>query len=304
MHSAIVNAWGEAPKYQQTADLTEPEQGWTQVKVEATGVHQVVRARAAGKHYSSNETPHIPGVDGVGTLPGGQRVYFSTFTTGGSFSEYVNVPERRTVPLPDGAVAIQIAAFVNPGLSSWMALKARTNGLPEDFTILIMGATSASGRLAVSMARSCGAKKIIGLARSAAALAKMDLNERVVLADPANTTDFSTLGDVDVVLDYVYGPVTVHLFQSLKSSRPTQYVHIGSLAAQEIDLPGSVLRSKNLTIRGAGPGAYTMADIQVELPDLIGALVKMEPQAVDVKALKDVESEWTQAGTKRVVFVP
>lgn len=304
MHTALVKAWGEVPKYEEVPELPEPEEGWTRIKVEATCVHQVTRSRASGKHYSAQGPPHMPGVDGVGTTADGRKVYFSSFATGGSFSDYVNIPTRNVIPLPSDADANHFAAMVNPGLSSWMALKVRTTDLPESFTAVIMGATSASGRIAISLARACGAGKVIGLARNQAALDELNLDQAITIAEPAESTDFSALGDVDVVLDYVYGPLAVHLFKSLKSERPTQYVHVGGLSAQEISLPGSVLRSKNLTIRGAGPGAYAVADARIYLPGLLKVIASTKAQPVRVRQLKDVEKEWVKEGPERLVFVP
>lgn len=63
---------------------------------------------------------------------------------------------------------------MNPALSSWMAIKARTKDLPENFTILIMGATTVSGTVAISLARKLGAGKVIGVARNAETLENWD----------------------------------------------------------------------------------------------------------------------------------
>jgi len=52
MHQAQVQGWGQAPKYIE-ANESAPGPDETRITVLATGVHQVVRSRAAGKHYSS-----------------------------------------------------------------------------------------------------------------------------------------------------------------------------------------------------------------------------------------------------------
>ena len=47
------------------------------MNVSAAGLHRVVKALADGSHYaSSGMLPLIPGVDGVGRLEDGTRVYF------------------------------------------------------------------------------------------------------------------------------------------------------------------------------------------------------------------------------------
>ncbi|KAK5110329.1 hypothetical protein LTR85_001282 [Meristemomyces frigidus] len=302
MHQAQVSEWGQAPKYVEAAEPDVPGPEEIRVKVKAVGVHHVVRSRAAGKHYSSGKPPHVPGIDGVGTTESGETVYWTSFDVG-SMAEYVNLPKRNTRPLPEGIDPIQAAGCVNPAMSSWMAIKARTTNLPPDFTVLILGATSASGRVANPLARALGAKRVIGAARNKSALHTLGLDASIVIEDDPGKTDFSTLGDVDVVLDYVYGPLTVHLFKSLKSSRPVQYVHIGGLSAQDISLPGAVLRSKNLTIRGSGPGAWSLAEVAQTLDQLLAAVKDIPKQPVKVVELKNIETAWGEAGSERLVVV-
>ena len=237
----------------------------------------MVRSRAAAKHYSSGALPHVPGIDGVGTTDDGQTVYFSSFATG-SLSEYMNMPKKSVIPLPQGLGPVQTAGSVNPAMSSWMAFKSRTINLPREFTVLILGATSASGRVAIPLARSLGAKRIIGAARNKAALDILDLDDTILIDDDASKTDFSTLGDVDVVLDYVFGPLAAQLFDSLKTTKPVQYVHVGALSMQDINLSGAALRSKNLTIRGSGPGAWSPQELNAVMPELLQALKDVPEQ--------------------------
>lgn len=303
MHQAQVTTWGESPRSVSVPDLPPPGPDEIRLKVEATGVHRVVRSRATGRHYSAKTLPHIPGVDGVGTTEDGKRVYFSSFGLG-IMSEYVNAPKSSTFSLPDGADPVQIAASINPAMSSWMAFKGRTTNLPADFTCLIIGATSASGRVAISIARGLGAKKVIGAARNKEALESLGLDQCIVISDEPEKTDFSSLDDVDVVLDYVYGPLAVHLFNSIKTPKPVQYVHIGSLSSPEISLPGEVLRSKDITIRGSGPGAWSLKQFAATLPQLLAIMPSVPKQPVKVAKMEDVESAWEYAGPERLVLVP
>ncbi|KAK0336477.1 hypothetical protein LTR59_014062 [Friedmanniomyces endolithicus] len=303
MHQAQVQEWGQAPKYIE-ANESAPGPDETRITVLATGVHQVVRSRAAGKHYSSGTPPHVPGVDIVGKTDDGQMVYWFSMERG-TMADHVNIPKRSVRPLPEGTDPVQAAGIVNPALSSWKALKTGTVGLPPDFTVLIVGATSASGRVAISLARALGAKKVIGAARNKSVLDTLGLDATVVLADKPEDTDWSFLGDVDVILDYVYGPVTAHLLASLKSQRPTQYVHIGGLSGQELRLPGAVLRSKNLTIRGSGPGAWRMQDVAESIDELLEVVKGIPEQPIKLVKLKDIEAVWDEPVTGgRLVIEP
>ncbi|KAM0719302.1 hypothetical protein Q7P37_005207 [Cladosporium fusiforme] len=307
MQAALVTTYGEPPAYA-TVPLPEPGPSQIQLQVIATGLHNLVRSRAAGKHYSSPPLPQIPGTDGIGAAPDGTRYYFSAFRTGGTFATHINVERGAATPLPEGLDAIQAAALVNPATSSWMAMKARTANLPAAFTVLILGATSASGRLAIPLARSLGAKTIIGAARNAAALSSLSLDSTIVVAEDSSTTDFSSLAgtEIDLVLDYINGPLPTAFLSTHKQKPPMQYVHIGTLSGQDMALPGAVLRSNDLTIRGSGPGAWSLQEAAKQTPTLLEALVGMEKQKVKVVKLEDVEGEWARKdeGEGRVVYVP
>lgn len=306
MHTALVSEWGQAPKYVEadTPSIPPVESGDVQIKVLAAGLHRLVRARATGQHYSSKNLPHIPGVDGTGTTSEGNTVYFITIGTGvGSFSEVVNVPKRAVIPLPDGVDPYKAAGFVNPALSSWMALKKRTENLPPNFSVLIMGVTSASGVIAVSVAKALGASRIIGCARNPETLSTLGLDSTIVLQPKVDETDFSEAASVDVILDYMYGPPTEHLLRSVSFPKPVQYVHIGSVAGLDLTLPGSVLRSQNLTIRGSGHGSWSFGDMAAELPALLDAFRRMELSEPNRVPLSKVEETWSSE-TERMVFVP
>src|ERR1700678_498515 len=77
MHAAVVRSFDHPPRYE-AYDSPEPS-GADEILVDvlAVGLHPRVRTGASGRHYTSTGTlPMIPGVDGVGRLPDGQRVYF------------------------------------------------------------------------------------------------------------------------------------------------------------------------------------------------------------------------------------
>jgi NADPH:quinone reductase-like Zn-dependent oxidoreductase len=298
MHTALVTKWGEIAKYVEveTPPVPPPDSDLIQLKVIASRLHQVVKSRAEGTHYSAKTLPHIPGIDGVGSTADGKHVYFSTIATGGSMSEMINVPKKDTTPFPDGLDPVQAAPFLNPALSSW--------NLPKNFTVLIMGATTMTGTNAIPIVRSLGATKVIGLARNVAALDALDLDETIQLMGPAEKTDFSKLGDVDVILDYLWGPPSVHLFNQLASKVPVQYVQIGSMAGREANLVAANLRSKNITIRGAGPGAWTFPQQVGEYGNILNALKSVKKHEVRVVKLADIEKVWNEKSAARMVFVP
>lgn len=149
-------------------------------------------------------------------------------------------------------------------------------------------------------------RRIIGVARNASKLAAVSgLDSAITIADPVASTDFSQLGEVDVILDYLYGPVTTHLLSTLpRQRRALQYVQIGTVTGPEIALPGAALRSKNLTIRGAGPGAWGFDELCEHLPEMLGHLAHVQPPTLRVEKLSDIERVWfeKQEDGKRLVF--
>lgn len=308
MHAAVVSTFDKPPAYTTVPALPPPTPSQLQLKVIATGLHNVVRSRASGKHYSSPPLPQIPGTDGIGVAEDGTRYYFNAFRSGGSFASRINVDCSTAIPMPTKLDAIQAAALVNPATSSWMAMKTRTTQLPQSFTVLILGATSASGRLAIPLARALGAGHVVGAARNASALSTLGLDSWLVVAETASETDVSSLAgtEIDLILDYINGPLPTALLSSHKQTKPLQYVHIGTLSGQDMALPGAVLRSTDLTIRGSGPGAWSFAEVARETPAMLEALARVEEQKVRVVRLEDVESEWERKleGEGRVVFVP
>jgi NADPH:quinone reductase-like Zn-dependent oxidoreductase len=308
MHAAIVSAFGKPPTYSAIPTLAPPTPSQLQLRILATGLHNVVRSRARGAHYSSPPLPQIPGTDGIGVASDGTRYYFNAFRTGGSFASHINVERGGAVAMPKDLDTYQAAALVNPATSSWMSMKTRAANLPSKFTVLILGATSASGRLAIPLARALGAAHIIGAARNASTMSTLGLDSSLVVAEDPSATDFSSLKgkEIDLILDYVNGSLPAALLSTHKQSKPLQFVHIGTLSGQDMVLPGAALRSNDLTIRGSGPGAWSFADAAKELPEMLEALATVGEQNVRVVKLEDVEEEWERKveGEGRVVFAP
>ncbi|KAI0601164.1 hypothetical protein F4775DRAFT_482451 [Biscogniauxia sp. FL1348] len=311
MHAVQVESWSEGPRYVTVENPPEPSDSQIQLQVLAAGLHQVVRSRAAGTHYSTKELPHRPGIDCVGRDVATGQLYYCLHISPsfGTFAEYITVDKSVVYPVPDGVDPAAFAGSVNPAMSSWMAITQRTTDLPRGYTALIIGATSASGKLAAYAARTLGAGRVVGVARNAAALAAVDgLDERVVLRDPVGETDYSGVGDCcDLVLDYIYGEAAVHLLSSLRTKKPVQYVQIGAVAQPEASLPAALFRSYDLTVRGAGPGAWTLEALEQEMKTLVPKLAGWKLLETHSVPLKDVEAAWNDSsllGKGRLVFIP
>jgi NADPH:quinone reductase-like Zn-dependent oxidoreductase len=165
MKAAIVVEAGNTPIY---GDFREPvpANGEVLVTVKAAALSNLVKGRASGRHYSSSgEVPFVVGVDGVGHLEDGRRVYFvlpkAPF---GSMSEKTVIRPSQCVSLPDNLDDVTAAAIANPGMSSWAAFKVRARLMAGE-SVLINGATGTAGRLALQIAKHMGARKVVATGR-------------------------------------------------------------------------------------------------------------------------------------------
>lgn len=183
MYAAIVHQTNLPPRYASFA-LPEARQGECLITVNAAAISHVVKSRASGQHYSfDGALPFVPGIDGVGTRPDGQRVWFAfPRAPWGSMAEFAPVAEQHCIPLVDELDSISAAAMANPGMSAWAALVSRA-GLRRGETVLINGATGSAGQLAVQIARYLGAGKIIVTGRNAAVLHSLGADHAINLTD-------------------------------------------------------------------------------------------------------------------------
>lgn len=116
--------------------------------------------------------------------------------------------------------------------------------------------------------------------------------------------------DVDVVLDYVWGPVTAHAMLALVMNRtdrgaPLTWIEIGSVAGPTAAVPSAALRAARLRIVGSGQGSVSADEILAELPTLAAHITRGAlPVDARAVALADVEQAWSRTGTDRVVITP
>jgi NADPH:quinone reductase-like Zn-dependent oxidoreductase len=315
MKAAVVRALDQAPRYE-TFALPENREGVV-VDVLAAALSPRVRAGASGQHYTSNGVlPLVPGIDGVGRLADGRRVYFlAADDTIGTMAEQALADSRLAVPLPDNVSAGAIAGAMIPAISSWVALTKRAQLQPGQ-SVLVLGATGASGQLAVQIARHLGAGRVVAAGRDQQALARLrDLGADDVVRLGGTKADGDAVAaaasEVDIVLDYLWGTVTTAVMPALcrrrqAESRALNWVLIGSIAGEDISLSSVLLRKRNLHVLGSGQGATSTAEMFSVSPDIVGAFAagKLQVQIREVP-LADVESHWSAnlPSGERLVFV-
>jgi NADPH2:quinone reductase len=310
MQAAVVNVLGQTPRFQSFPDPVARD-GEALIRVSAAGLHPIV----SGAHYSSDGVvPFIPGVDGVGTLEDGSRVFFGFARAPfGSMAERTVVPRGMCIPLPEGIEDVQAAAIANPGMSAWVSIKARA-GLAAGETVLILGATGVAGQLAIQTARLLGAKRVIGVGRNVEAIAAADVDAVIALGDPEDAVRDAFAAEaargIDVVSDYLWGRPTELLLEALArgfdktSTHRTRLVEVGSSAGQTVSLQGAILRSIDLTLMGSGFGAARIDTILAAIPELfLKAAAGKLKIAVEPVPLAEVEAAWSRVEKgRRIVF--
>jgi hypothetical protein len=90
MHAAVLHALGKPPRFEEFPDPT-PGEGEVLINVSAAALKPVDKQMATGTHYASTrEFPVVCGMDGVGRLDDGTRVFF-----GGARRPYGEAAVRR-----------------------------------------------------------------------------------------------------------------------------------------------------------------------------------------------------------------
>ncbi len=319
MNAAVVTSFDEPPHFRPYPTPEPRGDEESLAEVIAVGLHPRVRSGASGSHYTSTGAlPLVPGIDGVGRRADGTLVYFvADDDQVGTMAESAVIDVRRAIELPIGTDAVAVAAAMNPAMSSWVALRRRVE-LQHGQSVLVLGATGNAGTMAVQVARLLGAGRIVGAGRDAGRLQALHAHGAdavVALTDDADASRRAladAAADVDIVLDYLWGPPTQAAIPALlraraDRSRALDWVQIGAVAGPDLELPSAALRSANLRLQGSGQGAVSPRGYLAELPSLVAAIqtgdITVRTRTV---ALSDIESEWLEPDEPgvRTVVVP
>lgn len=314
MHAAVLRHLGTAPRFEQFRDPV-PEENEVLVNVRATSLKPIDKGMAGGSHYASfRELPVVCGVDGVGTLPDGTRVFFGALRRPfGAMAEQTVAPRALCFPLPDGLD--DAAALPNPAGSSWIPLKWRAQLAPGE-TVMVLGATGAAGRLAVQIAKLLGAGRVVAAGRNPQVLESLpalgaDVTIQLDKAGQNLTEVFAhhLKGGIDIVIDYLWGAPTETLLAAftghdfMAEPRTTRWIEVGAIAGPTISLSAAALRSSGLEIYGSGGGSVPRRAITEAIPQILDHAARGHLR-LDVKRvpLSQVETVWNHYEKDRVVF--
>ncbi len=189
--------------------------------------------------------------------------------THGGYAEYVKVPFRNVLPIPGNLTFEQAAAFPLVSVTASHMLFAQA-GLQHGETVLIMGAGSGVGSMAVQLAKLAGArvittvgaddkipKAVILGADAVINHSKEKVSERVKLLTEGR--------GVDVVIEHIGPEVWDNCLQSL--AKGGRLITCGATTGAEVKLDLRYVYSRQFTIKGSYMG--TRAEL-VKVAELMG----------------------------------
>ena len=323
MKAAVLHKLGYAPVYDNYADPIPENDDQLLMTVKAASVKNLDKGRASGRHYASyTHLPVVVGIDGVGFLQDGTRVYAQGIT--GMIAEKALVDKNRYVVLPDKIDIATAAALPNAILGAAMALRYRAS-IQKGDTILINGATGVTGQLAVQVAKHYGASRIIVTGRNAAALQKLKTFGADVVISLHNDDETiinkikeeHAISPINIVIDYLWGHPIELVMNALKGggihafTSTVKIVTVGSMAGDPIQLSSAILRSSAIEILGSGIGSISkeaMHQFRVEvLPEMFqlaaDGLLHIETETAELKNIETVWHKETAPGKRLVVMI-
>ncbi|HXW88953.1 MAG TPA: zinc-binding alcohol dehydrogenase family protein [Terriglobales bacterium] len=319
MKAAILHSFGKPPRCEEFSNPVAEENELI-VQVRAAALKPVDQQMANGSHYASPPAlPFVCGIDGVGHLEDGARVYFagSRFPYG-AMAQHTVVSRNRCFPLRHDLDDVTAAALINPGVSAWLSLTSCAK-LVRGESVLVLGATGVTGKLAVRIAKLLGAGRVVAAGRNQQVLS--ELHESVADGTVSITNDDHDLrqsfvreagsSGFHVILDYIWGHPTEVLLNSMIQKEfvavksETRLVQAGESAGPTVALPAAVLRSCPLTIRGTA--GIPPHDVLTDAFQQVTSRAARGELRIDVERvpLTNVENAWQrQEHGRRLVLIP
>jgi NADPH:quinone reductase-like Zn-dependent oxidoreductase len=281
------------PEVLQYGELPDPQPGPGEVLVRLraaalNGVDIWVRKGWPGLEL---EHPHIPGADGAGevtalgsgvsSLSVGERVVINSNlgcgdceycqagmdnrclkwdllgeTRNGTYAQYVVVPERNLLPIPEGFEERTAAAAALVFHTAWHSLITR-GGLRAGESVLIVGASGGVNTASLQIAKLAGATVYV-VGSNAEKLALAESLGADVLIDRSQEENWSRVvyrltarRGVDVVVDNVGATFPLSLRAAAKGGR---ILTVGNTAGPKVEIDNRYIFGKHLSLIGSTMG--------------------------------------------------
>ncbi|MFD8302913.1 zinc-binding alcohol dehydrogenase family protein [Streptomyces sp. NPDC059690] len=244
------------PLFLEETDVPEPGPGELLVRCEAVGVTlpvvRKVTEAAEPVPLGGEVAGEVVAVgEGVGRFRAGDRVTGLVF--GHGYADFALLGEAMASPVPDGASAVDAVALVRSGLVALGALEAARPEPGE--AALVTAAASGVGHLAVQLARTRGADRVVGAVSDPG---KGDFLRSLGADEVVRYGDESWGEPVDYVLDAVGGELLTPAVAALAPG--------GRLVAYSSG--GGTVRAYDLLVGAKSVIGFQMARIARGKPEL------------------------------------
>lgn len=232
-----------------------PGPGQILIKVHAAGVNRPDLAQRIGAYPPPPGAPDTLGLEVAGEVlvaagrwKVGDKV--CALLGGGGYAEYAVCDARHALPIPAGMDYVQAAALPETVFTVF-ANVFEHGSLKSGETLMVHGATSGIGTIAIQMAKAAGAK-VIATSRGAGKAAEglklgADISVDVTAQDFAEVA--KAHGGVDVILDMVGGDYFAKGLDSIRTGG--RIVYIATQAGGEVSLPIFRLMMKRALVTGS-----------------------------------------------------
>ena len=237
-----------------------PKQGEVLIRVRAAGINRPDVLQRNGGYPPPPGAPDTLGLEvageiavGAGRWQVGDRV--CALLSGGGYAEYAAVDARQVLPIPfepepDGHDFIQAASLPETVFTVY-ANVFEHGALRQGETLLVHGANSGIGVIAVQMAKAAGAR-VVATARGADKVAQAIALGADIGID-SRTEDFGPIakqaGGIDVALDMIGAPFFDATLDVLNTGG--RIVYISALGGPVLQVPVLALMRKRAVITGS-----------------------------------------------------
>ena len=247
MRAAVVHSFDRPPRYGAFPTPEVAAEHQVLVDVVAAGLHPRVRSSADGSHYTSDGTlPMVPGIDGVGRTAPGRAAVLRPARRGGGLDGGAGRGRPPPGHHPAGGDRrgrrrggheprhVVVGGPAPPDPSSARRVRPRARRHRE------RGSARRPGRPPARRVPRGRCRPRPAAAGAAHRARRRRGGEPRTRTTPP-TCSAAPAGDVDVVLDYLWGPPTEQALRAVLTARsdraaPLAWVQLGSMAGPEITL--------------------------------------------------------------------
>ncbi|MEV6830349.1 zinc-binding dehydrogenase [Amycolatopsis sp. NPDC051102] len=213
MRAVQVTEFG-GPEVLTPVELPDPVAGPGEVliDVDRVGVNYADTHQAENSYLAPSQLPLVPGGEVVGRTQDGKRVV-ALLNGGGGYAEKAVAPAATTFPLPDGIDDLTALSMLVQGTTAWVLLRKNAH-LAEGDSVVVHAAAGGVGTVAVQLAKTWGAGRVIATASSEEKRAlALELGADIAIDSRADDMTAALIEAnngrrIDVVLDMVGGTTT------------------------------------------------------------------------------------------------